>query len=393
MRYLLFAVTAAVALVVPAAATALDLRTDAATTERHLVGFFNDPGLNEGDLYMGERVVAVDRDLVFVVVETTSVDVLRAKAALDDNVRYLEPDASDHQLQYTPNDPRYADAGHYGVKVTKTNLAWDTTRGSTAVKVAMIDSGLRKTHEDVAGSRVLQGYDFKNSDTNPEDTSGCSYHGTHTTGTALATINNGKGMAGVSQSMILPVKIFHPSFFGCGTTTTAIVNALKYAGDQGAHVSSNSWGGGSASTSINDAIKYAHNKGTNHVAAAGNSGSCTNCVGEPWKSNPTITVIVSCSDSADKFCSFSSQGPQVDVIAPGYNILSLSGSGDTSYKQLSGTSMSCPHVAGVMALIETRYPGASFATVEGKIKNSADNIGLISDRQGAGRLDGQGAIV
>jgi subtilisin family serine protease len=264
------------------------------------------------------------------------------------------------------------------------------------VKIAVVDTGIKKTHEDAGGSRILQGFDFYNNDSDPNDQgSGCSYHGSHTAGTAAASTNNGKGIAGVAQASILPIKIFNmnnPGPFGCATTTTAIVNGLKYAGDQGAHVSSNSWGGGSFSTAINDAITYAHNKGVNHAAAAGNSGSCTNCVGEPWKSAGDRAVVVSCSTASDTFCSFSSQGPQVDVIAPGSSILSVDGAGTTGYKSLSGTSMSTPHVAGVLGLIETRFPGISFADAEGRIKSSADNLGLTSDRQGAGRLDGQGAI-
>lgn len=391
MKYAILTIIAAVALTVPAAGA---LKIDSVvSTERYLVGFIDNPGYEVGQFYQGNRIVAVDNDLNFVVVETSNAALLGTRVTLDNNVRYLEPDASDHQLLLTPNDSLYGDAGMYGVKITKINLAWDTTVGTTAVRISDIDTGINKAHEDAGGARILQGYDFKNGDTDPNDESLCSYHGSHTAGTFGATINNGKGIAGVAQATINPIKIFGKGGGQCGTTTTAIVNALKYTGDQGDHVSSNSWGGGSYSTAINDAITYAVNKGVTIVAAAGNSGPCTNCVGEPWKDATATVIVVACSDSADKQCSFSSEGPQVDVIAPGYQILSVDGGTTTGYKLLSGTSMSTPHVTGVAGLVKTQHPTYTPDQIQTAIKASADNIGLSTDKQGAGRLNGQGAIV
>lgn len=386
-----------VALLAAPAALAADLGSVASTAapERWLVGFFGTPP--SGASYMGEPVVGVDLDLDFLVVETTNADLLRARALLDENVRYVEPDASDHQLQLIPNDPLWGDAGMYGAKVIGAPAAWDATLGSAAVKIAVIDSGIRRTHEDIAGVRLLQGYDFYSNDNDPSDPNGyCFYHGTHVAGTAAASTGNGKGIAGIAQSTVLPVKIFYgksPSpFGGCATTTTAIVNALKYAADEGSHVSSNSWGGGSFSSAINDAVAYSVNKGTTIVAAAGNSGSCSNCVGEPWKSVTVPVIVVSCTTSTDAFCSFSSQGPQVDVAAPGDDILSMDGAGDARYKLMDGTSMSTPHVSGVAALIKTLNLGYSPADIEARIKGTAKDLGMSSDRQGVGRLDAAAAV-
>jgi subtilisin family serine protease len=291
-----------------------------------------------------------------------------------------------------PNDYFY-NQYQYDMKPAATNTenAWDRTLGTTATKIAVVDTGIRRTHEDFAGGRVLQGFDFRNNDNDPQDQGGqCSYHGSHTAGTAAATINNGKGVAGVSQSQILPVKIFGGG--ACNTSNSAIINGLKYAGDQGAHVSSNSWGGGGSSTAINDAITYSHNKGTIHVAAAGNSGSCTNCVGQPWKDMGSISIVVSCSKAANAWCSYSSQGPQVDLIAPGDSIASVYGGSDTQYSLKSGTSMSCPHVAGAAALLKTLHPTWTFANVEGQLKSTALNLGFVSDRQGSGLLQGTGIV-
>ena len=396
MKTTLFATLAVALLAAPAAgAVDLDTLTRATSPERYLVGFYGTPP--SGDTYHGDRVVAADHDLDLLVVETFNPQLLAARAAFDDAVRYVEPDASDHQLQLLPNDPKWSDAGHYGAKIIGAPIAWDLTLGSTAVKVAVVDSGIRATHEDIAG-RIVAQYDFYNNDGVADDSNYCYYHGTHTAGTAAATTNNGKGMAGMAQAGVLVAKIFQgksPSpFGGCATTNTAIVNAIKWGADQGAAVSSNSWGGGSASTAINDAVKYAVGKGTTVVAAAGNSGSCTNCVGEPWKSVGTYpgVVVVSCTTATDAFCSFSSQGPQVDVAAPGDDILSMDGGGDNRYKLMDGTSMSAPHVSGVALLVKTLNTGFTPADVENRLKGTAKNLGMVSDRQGAGRVDAAAAV-
>ncbi len=353
-----------------------------------IVGFHEMPA--DRARYQGGQVTDVDEDLSFFVVETHNPAAFERRVKQDQRAQYLEADHRDWHLTLTPNDALYGDAGHYGTKITNTGSAWDVTLGSTSVIVAMIDSGINRNHEDFDASRILQGYDYVNGDNDPEDTGkACAYHGSHTAGTAGATTNNGIGIAGMSQHTILPQKIFHGEsgnpFWGCvAATTSQIAKAMKDAADQGAHVSSNSWGGG-GSTTINDAIDYAHSKGTIHVAAAGNDGRCEDCVNEPWKSRPDKTIIVACTDASDLSCSFSSQGPEVDLAAPGASILSVDGGG--GYQYMSGTSMSTPHVSGAAALYLAENPGASFATVEGALKSSADKLSIPDHRQGAGRLN------
>ncbi|MGQ0535678.1 MAG: S8 family serine peptidase, partial [Methanobacteriota archaeon] len=293
----------------------------------------------------------------------------------DERVRYVEWNDPEYAvISFVPNDSLYSNSGHWGSKKIGAEAAWDRTTGSTSVKVAMIDSGVFATHEDLVGGRLLAGWDFVNNDATPNDESGCSYHGTHTTGTAGATINNAKGIAGMSQHTILPIKGLGYSAPYCTASDTQLANSLKYAADQASHVSSNSWGGGPVSVTINDAVQYAHNLGTIHIAAAGNSGPCTNCVGEPWKSKASISIIVASTTSTDTQSSFSSEGPEVDVSAPGSSILSLGG-GVSTYQTLSGTSMAAPHVAGTAALLKTLNPTWAFADVDNRLKTTAVDLG------------------
>ncbi|HWH09088.1 MAG TPA: S8 family serine peptidase [Candidatus Thermoplasmatota archaeon] len=384
----------ATALLSAAALAPLASALDAGAPERWILGVYEMPDVRPGDVYHLGTVVAMDADLRYVVVETANAPAVRASALTDANVRYVEyDDPAWAHLLYTPNDPKWTDAGHYGPKIIGATVAWDKTLGSTAVKVGVLDTGIRRDHEDFVGGRVLQGWDFYNNDNNPNDEGGmCSYHGSHTAGTVGATTGNGKGMAGMAQVTLLPVKAFGGFF--CGGSTTALANGLKYIADQGGHVSSNSWGSSASSSTFNSAIDYAHGKGTIHVAAAGNSGSCTDCVSYPWKDRPAVTIVVSAIDSSSAFASFSSQGPQVDVAAPGVGVLSVNGGGTTGYKLLDGTSMACPHVSGVVALVKTLNPSFSFSQVEGRLTSTADDLGPAGkdDRFGYGRVDAAGAV-
>ncbi|PSG96760.1 hypothetical protein BRD56_09055 [Thermoplasmatales archaeon SW_10_69_26] len=350
--------------------------------DEYVVGFYQMP--RDTDEYQGEEVVFHDADLEYFVVAPDNPATFEVKVKTDDDVRYMHENHRDYELHYTPDDGQYSN--QYGPQISNTESAWDTTLGSTAVKLGVLDSGIADGHEDFAADRV-SGYDYYHSDGTPEDTSSCGYHGSHVAGTAAATTDNGVGIAGMSESSIIMHKIFDSGYFGCGSAGTSdIAQALKDLGDKGAHISSNSWGGGSDQALL-DAIDYANDKGVIHVAAAGNDGSCTDCVSDPWASRPAKTVIVSCTDENDGFCSFSSQGPEVDLAGPGNNVLSVDGGSTSSYTEKSGTSMSTPHVSGAVGLYIDANGDVTHATMEDELATSADDVGLSANRQGDGRLN------
>lgn len=363
---------------------------DLPTPEQYIIGFFVLP--EDRSQYGGHPVVFVDEDLGYFVVETLTPAVLSVQASLDENVRYIESNVSDHQLNYTPNDYFTNHVANWGYWKIGANLAHDKTLGTTATKDGHIDSGMNFGHEDLQGTRFIKGWDFKSGDSNPEDTSGCSFHGSHTTGTAAATINNAKGFPGLSQSNVLVTKIFGGG--GCRAATTSnIANAIKFVGDNGAHVSSNSWGGGSFSTAINDAITYSVGKGVLFIASAGNSG-CSNCIGNPWKTQAANVVIVTATDSNDAGASFNSKGPEVDISAPGVSIGSSTGASATSYHYMSGTSMAAPHVTGVALLIKTLNPSMTASSITSRLTSTAVDLGPAGkdDTFGYGRLNAAAAV-
>jgi thermitase len=171
-----------------------------------------------------------------VTVETHRPLVFRAQASQDDDVEYVERDSEDAvEVAFTPDDPRFDDQWgfepHPGIA---TEDAWNTTLGSTNVTVAVIDTGLEKSHEDLGN--YLQGKDLVDDDSEPEDGNG---HGTHVAGTVGALTDNGVGVAGTAQATILPVRVLGDD--GSGSLGDA-ADGLTWTVDNGADVASMSLG-------------------------------------------------------------------------------------------------------------------------------------------------------
>ncbi|MCG3157324.1 MAG: hypothetical protein DKINENOH_03956 [bacterium] len=314
--------------------------------------------------------------------------------AAQPNYRYELFDRRDarRQVNFTPNDPQYPSQWHYnntgqtgGTPDADIDApeAWDTETGDPSVIVSDLDTGQDLDHPDLAaniwvnpgeipGNNVdddangyiddVNGWDFSSNDNNPDDYDG---HGTHTAGTVAAVTNNGLGVAGVAfDSKIMPCKIFPNAF------DDVIANAFTYGADNGSFVSTNSWGGGAQSNLIEDAIDYflATTNGV-VVFAAGNSNSSDPAIGYPGSYPPVIAVAA--TDHNDVKASFSNYGTWVDISAPGVNVLSTLIGG---YGYLNGTSMACPHVAGVAALVAAANPGLPGAQIRTQLESSADNI-------------------
>ena len=169
-----------------------------------IVGFHELPDVAPGDLLAGFPVLKVEPRIGYVVVAAVDLVPLRlALAGLD--VAYIEDDAI-MTAKAIPNDSRYGD--QYGPAQMGAHVAWDIAGyGSSDIIVAVLDTGIRASHEDLAAN-FIGGYDYVNNDNNPNDDCG---HGTHVSGTVAAVTNNGKGVAGVSQASIIHHKVLGPT--------------------------------------------------------------------------------------------------------------------------------------------------------------------------------------
>ncbi len=335
-----------------------------------VVGFVSalPSGLTVGSSLRGYEVVRVDAGGAFAVVRAADVASVRSALRGVPGVRYVEDNVTKVSLA-VPNDPRWS--SQYGPPLMGAPAAWDRGYGSSSIVVSVIDTGIRRTHQDFNASRILAGHDYHNGDTNPADD--CD-HGTHVSGTIAATTNNGLGVAGMSQATILPYKVLSaPDILGrCSGSAANIASAIRAAADNGAKVISMSIGGPD-STVERDAVQYAYGKGAILVAAAGNDGG-NNSIDYPGAYPEVISVAAVESNKAR--ASYSDGGPQLDIAAPGSNVISTLGSGDASYGNMSGTSMATPHVSGALALALSCAPaGTTRATLVNALYSTAEDLG------------------
>ncbi|WP_247003636.1 S8 family serine peptidase [Halosolutus gelatinilyticus] len=303
----------------------------------------------------------------------------RAKEAVGKHsgVAYAE---TDYEIRFEveeiqavdPNDPRWGE--EWADEAVNAPTAWETTMGSLNSTLAIIDTGLDVHHPDLE-ERVTD--EVGGPDPVPD---GEDDHGTHCGGCAAATTNNGVGVAGPTNSRLLGYNIWD---------NIRGEDAIVDASDKGADVISLSWSVGyDEQPSLRDAIQYATDNGTVVLAASANDGR-TDAVTYP--ASDSNVIAVGATDANGNVADFSNSGPNLDLVAPGVNVLSTLP--QESYGRASGTSMACPVTAGVAALAKELDPSLSTAEVRGLLTDTATTLpGVPSDRQAAGQVDAAAVV-
>lgn len=304
-------------------------------------------------------------------------------------VEYAEQDVYGY-LTATPNDQLFNLQWHYSV--INLPAAWDTTRGSPATIVAVLDSGIR-SHPDLDGVTV-QGFDFFGNDPDPTDP-GCSdpsvySHGVHVAGTVAALTNNSIGVAGVNWggaagTKIMPIRVGGEISGNCGAVLiSGVADGIMYATDHGAKVINMSLGSTVGMVTLQNAVNYAVARGVTLVAAAGND------FGGPVRFPAAYANVIAVAATAcnNARASYSNMGPELDVAAPGGDNPDCDGDGfqdwvlstgwrpssGNTYQYNLGTSMAAPHVAGVVALMISRGTLGP-AAIQSRLESTAIDLG------------------
>jgi len=236
------------------------------------------------------------------------------------------------------------------------------------VKIGIIDTGIDYDHPDL---RVAGGYSFWRRSPNYRD---IVFHGTHVAG-IIAAQHNGFGVAGLApDAEIYSLAVFNPlgmASFG------AILDAIEWCMDHDIDIINMSFGSVVPSPALKDACNRAYGAGILLVAAAGNSGRGDyNTVAYPARYDSVIAV--SAIDAQEEIASWSSRGPEVELAAPGVEILSTFTYPiyyEHTYEYLSGTSMASPHVVGLSALILSANPGMTPPEVRRRLVEFARDVG------------------
>ncbi|MFC7079719.1 S8 family serine peptidase [Halorussus caseinilyticus] len=300
----------------------------------------------------------------------------------DDAVKYAEENGT-YETQLSPDDPKFSD--QYAPQMVNAPTAWDTTKGTWDVTIAVLDTGVQYDHPELSNNYASNpGKDFVDDDSDPApDVPSDEYHGTHVSGIAGGETDNATGIAGMSESELINGRCLDEN--GSGSYSD-VADAITWAADQGADIINMSLGGSSPSSTIESAVDYAHSEGSLIVAAAGNSGSDA---ANHYPSAYSKVMSISALDSDGTIASYSNTGEEIDVCAPGSGVLSTAPT--DSYKTLSGTSMATPVVSGVAGLALGEYDLTN-VELRDHLKNTAVDIGLSANKQGSGRVDAANAV-
>jgi outer membrane protein assembly factor BamB/subtilisin family serine protease/beta-glucanase (GH16 family) len=335
---------------------------------------------------------------------------------------FVEPDYI-RIATVVPNDPRFAEqwalnnngstGGIAGADI-KAPTAWDTRTSAASVIVAVIDSGVRLTHQDIAanlwvnaGETAGNGQDDDGNgyvddvhginaivvkgtvaSGNPNDDGG---HGSHVAGIIGAVGNNGVGISGVAWNVrIMPLKFLRGT--GGGLISDAI-ECIDYAIAKGAHVINASYGAEDPKTFSQaelEAIRRARDASIVFVAAAGNDGLNMD-VSRAYPASYPLENIIAVGNSTeldDPAPSSNFGSGAVELFAPGSDILSLGIASNSDYVSLTGTSMAAPHVSGAIALLKAQFPVDSYrGLINRALRGVQVKPAFATRAQTRGRLD------
>ncbi len=278
-----------------------------------------------------------------------------------------------------PNDPHLSKQwGWFDVKVNEiyTSKFVSSHRGERII-VAVLDTGIDHNHPDLKDN-IIKGWNFVDNNDNTTDLDG---HGTHVAGIISALTNNGIGIAGIApKAKIMPLKVITKS----GGRWPDLDNAIRFAVKNGANIISMSLGGQMSpyfTLSTSTAISYAYHSNVTIIAAAGNENTASKLYPAAYHN----VIAVSAIDIENNKAEFSNYGRHMTFSAPGVKIfstmptypvhLTTEYNYSQNYDYLNGTSMACPFVTGIAALLLSKYPDLTPSMVRDTLIDQAIDLG------------------
>jgi outer membrane protein assembly factor BamB/subtilisin family serine protease len=339
---------------------------------------------------------------------------------------YVEPDYV-VAAEATPNDPQFLAGNQWALRNigqsggtagadVRAEAAWDVQSSAADVIVAVIDSGIRTTHEDLVANLWVNTREIANNGTDDDrngyidDVHGINAaiaanmpgngspvdaadHGTSVASVIGAVGNNGLGMTGVAWNVkLMPLRFIGANGFGLVSDE---IECIDYAIARGAHIINASFGGSTFSQSLYDAMKRARDARIIVVCSAGNDSE-NNDTGAHYPSGYLLDNIIAVANTTrtDALSASSAFGSgMIELGAPGTSILTAGSSGDRAYRFASGTSFSAPMVTGAIALLKARFPSDSYRETINRLLRGVDPLPSLAGKTiSGGRLNLSAAL-
>ncbi len=309
-------------------------------------------------------------------------------------VDYAEPDFIRH-LNASPNDPKFTDGTLWGLNNTGQSggvsdadvdapEGWDVLNSASNIIVAVLDTGVRFTHEDLAENMWTNPDDAGhglNAFTGTNNVMDDQGHGTLVSGVLGAVGNNGKGVVGVAwRVQIMAGKCFDG---GGNASDSTIIACIDYARTNGAKIINASFDSPGYSQSVSNAIYSARNAGIIFVASSGNNAiNIDASLRYPSCYEIDNIITVTATTRSDSLWSLSNYGAtNVDIAAPGEQIHTTWTPTDTFYTSIfSGTSYAAPYVSGACALMLVKYPAETHQQIIARLLNAADPLPALTEK-------------
>lgn len=372
----------------------------------------NKIGLSDFDQFLDQKQINKIDQIVkknnhyFVATFQNDIDWENIRSLSFGGIEYFQPNYL-NRFYITPNDPLYSEQLN-DFENCNIPQAWNYSTGNEEIIVSVVDSGIHFDHPDLQNNVFINqdeipddgvdndgnGYiddwrgwdfvhapelsgigigDFMEQDNDPTDELN---HGTHISGIIAADASNNEGVCGICwQTKLLSVRSGFNTTGGLGYLQDDDAAAgIIYSADMGADIINLSWGDVNFSQIIADACEYAYQQGSIIVASAGNEGSTTGQLTYPAKLSSTISV--GAVNGSLNRASFSSYGPQLDLVAPGFKIISTYDvENENYYGELYGTSMSAPYVAASISLLLATEPNLNYGEVRARLLTTTIDLG------------------